>query len=61
MFSSAGMNSIGGEFDVAKSEQYRIELVRRRSAADLLVNVGPWLLNALRGPGARRPPADPAA
>ncbi len=61
MFSSEGMNSIGGEFDGAKTEQYRIELVRRRSAADLLVNIRGWLISALTDPGARRPPASPAA
>ena len=38
MFSSKGMLIVGGEFDVAKTDQYRIELTRRRSAAETLAS-----------------------
>lgn len=47
MFSRSGMIVLGGEFDSAKVDQYRIEFARRRSAAEVLTSTTRAILKAL--------------
>ena len=46
MLGRDGWLSIGGQFDPAKTEQYRVELVRRRSGAQVLVQAGEALVKS---------------
>lgn len=44
MFGATGMLSLGGEFDPAKVDQYRIEIERRRSASEVLGELAGYLV-----------------
>lgn len=60
IFASRGrLVTIGGGFDPAKLHQYRIEFVRRRSAADVLVPIGVGIAKELASWKHPQPPAKP--